>query len=140
MNLEELREKIGDRELENKKVEGLIATIFKDFRVESTIASFRVMYSYLLSYGYFEKEEADEVFEAIVENYSTYELSEFSKSVAGSGVVDYYEKLLEIEHMTSLHPVVNNLEDSLGNLDVLLEDYEVISAQLEYLMKGEEEA
>lgn len=124
MEIHELREKLVEKKVDLKKAEGLIADIFKNYRIENTIAAFRILYGYLLSYAYFETEEANDIFENLIIENNTFELSQLAKSVLGDDVVSYYERLLEIEHLTSLHPIVNQLEDSMEALGQLINDSE----------------
>ena len=135
MELNELLELIGDKELNYTKVEGYIANIYKEYEAENIIVPLRVMYSYLISYG-FDLENQEDVFSELV-NKSAFELSSIAKTLVSTEIVEYYEELLKVEHTTSLHPVVTSLDSMLKEFEELMGDYEASTAQLEFLVGGE---
>lgn len=135
MELNELREELVTLIPDYTKVEALVSGIFKTYKIENTITSFRILYGYLLTFSFFEREKASEIFKNLIADNSTLELSMLARTIHGDDVVEFYEKMLEIEHLTSLHPIINQFESSFNDLSELINDSEESFAHISDLLK-----
>lgn len=131
----ELLEKIGDKELDYQLAEATITSMYKNYEINSIIIAYRLLYSFIIAYGFFKDEEADAIVMSIANEYSTFELSQLIREIIPSNVVEYYEKLIEVEHLTSLHVLSSSLMEGTEELEELLEETERALTEFEEKFK-----
>lgn len=132
---EELMDTLMGEEVNFRRVDGALSSIHERYELSNAVLTNMILYSHLLAFSFYEAEEAVTLVAELVENYSSFELSEMAKSVLGSEVVDFYKDTVFQDYAITQGPMARALEQALeetgGSFEVLEEMFDNIGEKLE---------
>lgn len=124
-------------EVNHKRLDGVASTLLDRYDITNATILSIALYSNMIAFGFQEGKEAGELAEALIENYSSYELKEKAISMFGEDLISFYEKSVHLDYSLTSGPL-SGLLDTLGaQLEETMEEFIESNEKLEGLLPKE---
>lgn len=110
-------------EMDLGRLDGVSSIIVERYELNNSVALHLIIYSNLIAFGFREHEEAMELANKLISNYSSYELKELAITLLGEEVVEYYKELIILDYKILSSPLAAMLETMDRDLGKVMEEF-----------------
>lgn len=133
-----LTEEVLGKEMNFKQMDAAVATIPDRYEVETTVALSAILYSHLIAFGFYKGDEAVDVVSKLLNEFSSYELSELAKETIGFEIVEYYKDLAFANHALTEGMLSKAIIESAKQMEDGYENMEQLMAEMSLKIEKEE--
>lgn len=120
---EDLIEALIERKVDLKRIDSSVAKALEMYEINSAVALSVVLYTHLISFGFFETEEAVEMIGYLMETFSAYELNEIAKSALGADLVEFYKDIIFQDYSLSEGVLSKIMKEAVAALNISTEEF-----------------